>query len=40
MPPPAPALIKLGGILTKIKSRIYALHNLEPLRYLKGDSKF
>ena len=39
-PPPPPVLISLDGMLTKIKSNIYALHNLDPLPFLKGDSKF
>ena len=40
MPPPLPVLIRLDGMLTKIKSNIYALHNLDPPVFLKGDSKF
>ena len=40
IPPQPPVLISLDGMLTKIKSNIYALHNLDPLPFLKGDSKF
>ena len=40
MPPPPPVLIRLDGILTKIKPNIYALHNFDPLPFAKGDSKF
>ena len=38
MPPPHPVLIRLDGMLTKIKSNIYALHNLDlPPRFKRGQ---
>ena len=40
MPSPPPALIRLDRMLTKIKSNIYVLHNLDPLPFWKGDSEF
>ena len=40
MPPPPPVLISLDEMLTKTKSNIYAVHNLDALPFLKGDSKF
>ena len=36
MPPPPPVLIRLDGMLTKIKSNIYALHNLDLPPLFKG----
>ena len=34
--PPPPVLIRLDGMLTKIKSNIYALHNLDLPSLFKG----
>ena len=39
MPPPLPVLIRLDGMLTKIKSNIYALHNLDPPPPFKGEQQ-
>ena len=36
MPTPHPVLIRLDGMLTKIKSNIYALHNLDLPPLFKG----
>ena len=33
MPSPPPVLIRLDRMLTKIKSNIYVLHNLDPLPF-------
>ena len=38
--PHPPVLTRLDGMLTKIKSNIYVLHNLYLLPFLKGDIKF
>ena len=41
MPSSPLVLIQLDGMLTKIKSNIYAFHNFDsPLPFLKGGSKF